>query len=118
MHSLQRRFTRTAAALVLTLAGAHTIAANAGTTQRHENARTAIVVAQSATATTTPTDAATDAASPAPVASDTQGGIPWWVWLIVALLVIGLLFFFLNRKKDPTITTRGGPPNDPNIRSR
>lgn len=53
--------------------------------------------------------AATDVASAASVA-DTQtnsSGIPWWVWALLALLVLGLIMWALTRrKKEPVITTR------------
>ncbi len=25
---------------------------------------------------------------------------PWWIWLIVAIIVIGILFFFLNGNNE------------------
>ncbi len=58
--------------------------------------------------------AATVAQAAAPVASmapvtDTQtnqSGIPWWVWALLALLVLALIFWAVTRrKKDPVIVT-------------
>lgn len=43
---------------------------------------------------------------------------PWWVWLIVALIVIGIVIALLrSRKREPIITTRS-KPTDPNITTR
>ncbi len=82
-----------------------------------------------------PAAAATDVASAAPVA-DTQtnnSGIPWWVWALLGLLVLGLIIWAITRrKKEPVITTtsrpRGSEPtvtttgksdnNDPIIKTR
>lgn len=82
-----------------------------------------------------PVAAATDVATAAPVA-DTQtndSGIPWWVWALLGLLVLGLIIWALTRRKrEPVITTtshpRGSEPtvtttgksndNEPIIRTR
>lgn len=59
-----------------------------------------------------PVAAATDVASAAPVA-DTQtnnSGIPWWVWALLGLLVLGLIIWALTRRKrEPVITTTSRP---------
>lgn len=34
-----------------------------------------------------------------------SGGVPWWVWALLALLLIALLFWFLNRDDDPEVAT-------------
>jgi len=60
--------------------------------------------------------AAAPAPSSAPVAR--HHGIPWWVWLLIALVLLALLFALMPRRKsEPTISTRSSP-NDPTIRSR
>ncbi len=65
------------------------------------------------------TDAAATAAAPAADAQANQAGIPWWVWLLAALLVAALVLAFLRRKKEPLITTSGvAPGNEPVIRTR
>ncbi len=45
--------------------------------------------------------AAPAATAEAPVAqsSDEDGGLPWWLWLLLALLVFGLLYWFFARRK-------------------
>ncbi|MBC5799755.1 MAG: copper amine oxidase N-terminal domain-containing protein [Candidatus Eremiobacteraeota bacterium] len=60
--------------------------------------------------------AAAPATSATPVAH--HDGIPWWVWLLVALAVLALLFALLRRRKpEPTISTRSSV-SDPTIRRR
>ena len=93
----------------------------------------AATVAQAAAPAAAP--AATDVASAAPVADaqTSDSGIPWWVWLLLGLLVLGLIVWALTRrKKEPIITTtstkRGTEPtisttgkesgSDPTINTR
>jgi hypothetical protein len=78
-----------------TAAGAATTGAAAGA-----------VAATSATATD-----ATAAATAVPVADaqTDQGGIPWWVWLLVALVIGAIIFAFVRRKEEPVITTTSAP---------
>jgi len=33
----------------------------------------------------------------AQIYEDKKGGLPWWLWLVLGLLLLGLLFFLLNR---------------------
>ena len=41
------------------------------------------------------------AATAAPVAdTQTQAGIPWWVWLLAALVILGIIFALMRRKKN------------------
>ncbi len=35
----------------------------------------------------------------AQIYQDKKGGLPWWLWLLLGLLLLGLLFFLLNRPK-------------------
>ena len=35
----------------------------------------------------------------AQIYQDKKGGIPWWAWLLLGLLLLGLLFFLLNNHK-------------------
>ena len=68
---------------------------------------------ETATDETATDEAATDAeeiavAVPAATAegqatqsSNEGGGLPWWLWLLLALLVFGLLYWFLARRKAP-----------------
>lgn len=35
----------------------------------------------------------------AKIYEDKKGGLPWWLWLLLGLLLLGLLFFLLNRPK-------------------
>ncbi len=68
----------------------------------------AATVAQAAAPAAAP--AATDVAGAAPAADaqTSNTGIPWWVWALLALLVLGLIIWALTRrKKEPIITTTG-----------
>ncbi len=61
--------------------------------------------------------AAPAVAAAAPVAE--QQGIPWWVWALLALIVIGLILFFARRRrKEPTIRTSSVVRADPKIETR
>ncbi len=66
--------------------------------------------------------AATDVASAAPVTGTqtNRRGVPWWLWALLALLVLALIFWAIARgKKDPIITTSGEVRgNDPTINTR
>ena len=74
-----------------------------------------IVVAQAAAPAVAP--AATDAATATTKAADS--GIPWWVWLLLGLVVIGIILALMRRKKDPIISTSStGRSSDPNIKTR
>jgi hypothetical protein len=62
--------------------------------------------------------AAGPVAGAAPV-TDEQHGIPWWVWLLAALILIGIVVALMRRKKEPIITTSSsGRASDPNITTR
>ncbi|MDQ2907902.1 MAG: hypothetical protein M3R44_00955 [Candidatus Eremiobacteraeota bacterium] len=67
-----------------------------------------------------PANAATSAAQTSSSAQNTATGIPWWVWLIIALVILALIFGFMRRgKKNPTIRTSStGGGDDPNIKTR
>lgn len=56
----------------------------------------------------------------APVAAPVvHRGIPWWVWLILALIVLAILFALMRRgKAEPTITTTRSAQGEPTIPSR
>ena len=111
--------TRAAAATGVAAAGA--AAAGAG----------AAAVSQAAAPVAAP--AATEVASATPVA-DTQtneSGIPWWVWALLALVLLALIVWAVTRRKrEPIITTsstaRNKEPiitttskhNDPTITTR
>ncbi len=61
------------------------------------------------------------AATAAPVADtqSNQGGIPWWVWLLAALVILGIIFALMRRKKEPLIMTTGTPHSaEPVIKTR
>ena len=61
----------------------------------------------------------------AQIYQDKKGGLPWWLWLVLGLLLLGLLFFLLNRSKGtsqtaavpaqtaPAQTTPPAAPADP-----
>ncbi len=59
------------------------------------------------------------AAPAAALVSEAKGsGIPWWVWLLIALLVLAALLALLRRRKaDPVIATRS-TPGDPSGSTR
>ena len=82
-----------------------------------------------------PGSPATGVASAAPVADSqtSESGIPWWLWALLALLVLGLIFWALTRRKsesiittrssargsEPTISTTGtGRSSEPTINTR
>ncbi|MBC5805933.1 MAG: LPXTG cell wall anchor domain-containing protein [Candidatus Eremiobacteraeota bacterium] len=66
-----------------------------------------------------PAAAATSAAQTSSSAQDTAKGIPWWAWLIIALVILGIIFGLMRRKKEPAIKTSStGRGDDPNIRTR
>ena len=44
-------------------------------------------------------DGRTGAEGGAQIYQDKKGGIPWWLWLLLGLLLLGLLFFLLNNHK-------------------
>ncbi len=54
-----------------------------------------------------PAPAATEAANAASAAANKveDSGIPWWVWLLLALIAIGIILALTRRKKDPVIST-------------
>ncbi len=64
-----------------------------------------------------PAAAATaDAAAQAP---QERHGIPWWVWLLAALVLLGIILALTRRKKDPVIATSStGRRADPTIKTR
>lgn len=65
-----------------------------------------------------PAVAAEPVASAAPVTAE-QHGIPWWVWLLAALVILGIIFALMRRKKEPIITTSStGRSSDPKITTR
>ena len=99
------------------MTGAGTAGAAAAGAAAATVAQAASPAAQDAAPAAAP--AATDVASAAPVA-DTQtnnSGIPWWVWALLALLILGLILWALTRrKKEPVITTTSRPRgNEPTI---
>ncbi len=53
------------------------------------------------TPTPTPSPSATATAAPEPVAGE-GGGIPWWVWLVLAALLAGLAGFLVVRSRRRT----------------
>ena len=109
-----------------------TRSAGAGMAEAAAGGAAAATVAQAAAPAAAP--AATDVASAAPIA-DTQrneSGIPWWLWALLALLILGLIVWALTRRKkepiitttssvrgsEPTITTGKGRSSDPTINTR
>jgi hypothetical protein len=83
------------------------------------NIKSASTAAAATVASAAPVAAATTSdavAVVAPVAQ--QNGIPWWAWLLLALVALALLFAFLRRRKpEPLITTRSAS-SDPIIKTR
>lgn len=60
--------------------------------------RAATVLAQNA-----PAAAATSVAQTGSAAQNTASGIPWWAWLIIALVILGIIFGLMRRNKEPAI---------------
>ncbi len=88
----------------------------AGATVVYSAAPHAVRISRARTLGAAPVALASPADTAAPVA--TRHGIPWWVWLLLALIVLAILFAISRRRKpDPVIATRSSP-SDPTINTR
>jgi len=49
-----------------------------------------------------------------------SSGIAWWVWLIVAIVVIGAIWAFASSRKKPDdgLPSKRGRDSDPSIKTR
>jgi hypothetical protein len=86
-------------------------------------AAAAVPVTAAAVAVAAPVVASVESADPAAAvnaapATEERHGIPWWVWLLLALIALGIIFALMRRKKEPIITTTSGRRSGPDIKTR